>query len=166
MELKSKSLNEKIEALKSYLNNESSDDIIMALNVFNLLKSGNNWDDSFFEHKDIIFNDILEFIEIKNTLKDELDTFCLKVLSIYYSCIYNFSNIIEYQSDSIEIPTIYMHFLLQSDFQLLAELSQAYKFKNFEPISYKNGFMIIGSIANKLQLFNKLILDLDLTQTK
>lgn len=164
MELKNKSLEEKVEALKTYLSNENSDNMIIALNIFNLLKSGNNWSNSFFEHEDIIFNNIIEFIDIKNKLKNELDTFCLKVLNIYYSCIYNFYNLVEYQTDSMDIPNIYMHFLLQADFQTLAELSQMYNFKTFDGINYKNGFVIISSMANKVKLFNELILDINLNQ--
>ena len=64
----------------------------------------------------------------------------------------------------MDIPNIYMHFLLQADFQTLAELSQMYNFKTFDGINYKNGFVIISSMANKVKLFNELILDINLNQ--
>ena len=73
MELKNKSLEEKVEALKTYLNNENSDNMIIALNIFNLLKSGNNWSNSFFEHEDIIFNNTdIEGFEVKKYINMSL----------------------------------------------------------------------------------------------
>ena len=51
MDFKQKTTDEKIELLKNYLLNENSNDLILALNIFNLIKRGNSFAKSFFEHK-------------------------------------------------------------------------------------------------------------------
>lgn len=156
MELKNKSLEEKIEALKSYLNNENDEDPILSLNLYNLIKFGNNWDESFFQHPDIIFNSILEFIQIKNKLKVELNNFCNKLLNIYFNCIYNCSKVVT-DEEIKPIPVIYRNILLQGDFLFMSELANNYKFTTFEEVVYENPFSILVPMANKLGLLYNFI---------
>lgn len=151
MELKNKSLEEKIEALKAYLADENNEDIILALNLYNLIKYDNSWDESFFQHENIIFNSILEFIQIKNALKNELNTFCLKLLNIYYSCIYNCGNLIV-DEDAKPIPALYKHILLQGDFIFMSKLANDYKFTSFDNTVYSNAMSILIPMINKLGL--------------
>lgn len=156
MELKNKSLEEKIEALKSYLNNENDEDPILSLNLYNLIKFGNNWDESFFQHPDIIFNSILEFIQIKNKLKIELNDFCNKLLNIYFNCIYNCSKVVT-DEEIRPIPTIYRNVLLQGDFLFMSELANNYKFTAFEEVVYEDPFSVLVPMANKLGLLYNFI---------
>lgn len=157
IELKNKSQEEKIQAFKDYLNDPNNEDPIMSLNLFNLIKYGNNWDQSFFEHPDIIFNSILEFINIKNGLKEELSIFCNRLLNIFYNCIYNCCKIIT-DEEVKPIPAIYKNILLQGDFLFMSELANEYKFTSFEDAVYESPFSVLVPMANKISIFNNLIL--------
>jgi len=154
MELKQKTTAEKVEALKNYLVNEDTEDLELALNIFNLIKRGNAFGDSFFAHESIIFNDILEFVNIKNTLAPELTAFCKKLLVIYYNAIYR-CNDFEKRQETKPIPTIYRHILYQADFLTMSQLAMEYKVDNFTNETYENGLDILSAMADKLSLFNK-----------
>lgn len=154
MELKQKTTEEKIEALKKYLVDEESNDLEMSLNVFNLIKRGNAFGDSFFKHESIIFNNILEFVNIKNTLTPELTAFCKKLLVIYYNCIYR-CNDFEQRQETKPIPTIYRNILYQADFLTMSQIAMEYKVEDFTTELYENGLDILTSMADKLSLFNK-----------
>lgn len=154
MELKQKTKEEKIEALRKYLANEDTEDIELALNIFNLVKRGNAFDNSFFEHESIIFNDILEFVDIKNALTPELTAFCKKLLVIFYNIIYR-CNDFEKTNETKPIPNIYRYALYQMDFLTLSQLAMEYKIDNFTDEAYENGLDILTVIADKLSLFNK-----------
>ena len=151
MELKNKSTEDKIEAIKQYLNDENNEDISLSLNLFNLLKYGNNWDESFFQHEEILFNSILEFIQIKNAVKPQLDIFCNKLLNIYYNCIYNCSKIVT-EEEVQPIPVIYRNILLQGDFLFMSNLANDYKFTSFKEVVYDDPLSVLVPMSNKLGL--------------
>lgn len=151
MELKNKSTEDKIEVIKQYLNDENNEDISLSLNLFNLLKYGNNWDESFFQHEEILFNSILEFIQIKNAVKPQLDIFCNKLLNIYYNCVYNCGKIVT-EEEVHPIPVIYRNILLQGDFLFMSNLANDYKFTSFEEVVYDDPLSILVPMSNKLGL--------------
>lgn len=154
MELKQKTTEEKIEAIKQYLTNEDTNDLEMALNLFNLIKRGNSFSKSFFEHESIMFKDVLEFVNIKNKLTPELTAFCKKLLVIYYNAIYR-CNDFEKKQETKPIPVIYRHALYQADFLTMSQLAMEYKLDDFTSETYENGLDILSAMADKLSLFNK-----------
>lgn len=165
MELKNKSIEDKIEVIKQYLNDENNEDISLSLNLFNLLKYGNNWDESFFQHEEILFNSILEFIQIKNAVKPQLDIFCDKLLNIYYNCIYNCSKIVT-EEEVHPIPVIYRNILLQGDFLFMSNLANDYKFTSFKEVVYDDPLSILVPMSNKLGLlYTMLSTNLDIFET-
>ncbi len=52
----------------------------MILNIFNLIKGYNTFDDSFFENPSIYFNTLEEFLDIKTDLASEIDVFMKQLI--------------------------------------------------------------------------------------
>lgn len=158
MELKQKTIDEKIKAIKNYLEKEDTDDLEMALNVFNLIKRGNAFGNSFFEHESIIFNNILEFVNIKNKLTPELTKFCKKLVVIFYNCIQR-CNDFEKKQETKPIPLIYRHALYQADFLTMSQIAMEYGVEDFTNEIYENGLDILASMSDKMSIFNKFTLN-------
>lgn len=151
-DIKQKSTEEKIEIFKKWLQDENTDDNFATLNVFLLVKNSNNFDKSFFEHKDVIFNDILEYIDIVDALNDELQHFTTKLVSIYMSCIKNCSLDISTEEHS-KMPILYKNVLCMMDFLSLSTLIRSTYIEACDEI-YEESLDIMISLTSKLAWFS------------
>ena len=125
-EIKTLSVNEKIEYLKKYLTTENIEATEEAvLNIFVLLKRYNTFNSDFFAHKDVLFNDYMESIDILQAVTTELTMIANKLLSIYMSCIKHckMTNINE---KPVHIPDIYLKVLKLLDFHTMSVLFGLY----------------------------------------
>ena len=154
--LKQKTIEEKIQVLSNYIDNENSNNDLLALNLFLLIKRDNNFDETFFEHEDVIFNDIMEFIDIADALHDKLQVFIETLLGIYLSCLKNCS--IDVADNTPTMPTVYLHVLYMMDYITLSKLMLLYN-----PVSsvekYKESYDVVLSLSNKLSCFGVLMND-------
>lgn len=152
--IKNKDAKEKIEIIKNYLLDEKSNDKVLALNVFLLIKRNNTFDDSFFEHKDVIFNDVMEFIDIADELHSELENFISKLLGVYLSCIKNCSLVVSDQSK--HIPTNILYVLYMMDYLTLSTLINNNDIQE-DNTHYDESYEVVVSLSEKISyLFNLL----------
>ena len=154
--LKQKDIKEKIKILREYIQSENSDDKLLSLNVYLLIKRNNTFDDSFFEHEDVMFNDIMEFIDIADELHDDLDNFSKKLCGIYLSCIKN-CHIIE-TSPATPIGKKYLYVLYMLDFLTLSSIMKNLEF-NIDETVYSESYEVIVNLANKISCFGVLLND-------
>ncbi len=154
--IKQKTTEEKIQLLKEYLSNENTDDKILALNIFLLIKHNNSFDDSFFTHEDVIFNDIMEFIDIIDELKNDLKRYTEKLLGIYISCIKN-CNLSTFNVNNIcNIPLIYLHVLYMMDYMTLSSLCNNFDCNDDDSI-YSESYEVVVNLSNKISCFSMLL---------
>lgn len=134
---------------------------LITLNLFNLIKTYNNLEDSFFTSEDIYFKDTVQLVDIKVELDVELKDF-LREFSIYFlSLIKSFNKITYSPLETVEtLPTLYQVLFSMMDFGTAAgifatapdistteclQIKNAYQFMNLMLI--KSG-MAINFLAN------------------
>ena len=103
------------------------------LNILNLVKTYNELAPEYFANKNVIFNDIEEFLDIKTELKEQLqqfiDAFAIWYFSIFASVHKLEQNIFEEQED---VPPLYSILILLLDFYTLSGICAK---ANFEKIN-------------------------------
>lgn len=134
---------------------------LITLNLFNLLKTYNNLEESFFNSQDIYFNNTVELVDIKVELDIELKEF-LRNFSIYFlSLIKSYNKLIYSPLETVkQLPILYQVLFSMMDFGTAAgifsyapdiatteclPIEDAYKFLNLMLI--KTG-MSINFLAN------------------
>lgn len=158
--IKNKTIEEKIDVLRNYLSDNNSDDKLLALNIFLLIKKNNNFEKDFFEHEDVIFSNIVEYIDIADALSDELNEVIQNIIAIYLSCITNCSVLNLNYDTQVSIPIVYLHILYMMDFFTLSRLMR--EVLNFIELNnnkyylnvYKESYEIILSLSNKMSCFS------------
>lgn len=158
LNLKNLSIELVTKAISFSLKYENLTDKNMILNIINLIKIDNNLDDSFFIDKNVYFNDIEDFIDLKLELKDELEAF-VKQLSIYFISLFKSYNKLTYtpQDVYIKLPNIYSIILLSLDFLTLSGIFSVSKpFSTSECIYIENSLAYITTLLQK----NTLCIDL------
>lgn len=158
LNLKNLSIELVTKAISFSLKYENLTDKNMILNIINLIKIDNNLDDSFFIDKNVYFNDIEDFIDLKLELKDELEAF-VKQLSIYFISLFKSYNKLTYtpQDVYIKLPNIYSIILLSLDFLTLSGIFSVSKpFSTGECIYIENSLAYITTLLQK----NTLCIDL------
>ena len=94
---------------------------LITLNLFNLLKTYNDLEDSFFNNVDIYFNQIIDMVDIKIDLDNETQEF-LKSFGIYFLSLIKSYNKITYSPIEVvkQLPLLYQVLFSMMDFATAA----------------------------------------------
>ena len=94
---------------------------LITLNLFNLLKTYNDLEDSFFNNADIYFNQIIDMVDIKIDLDNETQEF-LKSFGIYFLSLIKSYNKITYSPIEVvkQLPLLYQVLFSMMDFATAA----------------------------------------------
>lgn len=163
LDVKNLPFEEKVEFFKYILSNEDVLDSVIILNIFNMIKCYNAFDDSYFEAEDTFFKDFEEYLDIKTSLRDELDRFskqlCIYYMSILYSCGVTDDNA---DKDIISMPLVYQRILYVVDFISMSNILN--KTKNFE-IKVDDLYLIQNSCIYLESLSNRFLIGLKLMKS-
>lgn len=82
--------------------------ISMLLNIINIAKTYNTFDDSFFENEDVFIDSIEQFLDVKLDLEDQITAFNQNLVEVFLS-ICRSSNKMEYSllDDYEDLPLCY-----------------------------------------------------------
>ncbi len=145
---------EKIKLFLDFFNNEEEVDTVIALNVFLLIKGNNSFTDDFFSNESVIFNSTMEFIDIKDAIKKELDNYVNNLLGIYLSCFMHCTTHDEKVTKTIFDRYKKVLFLL--DFQTIGKL-----FKKYTPcgqeVLYADNYEIVYSFCRQFDMYIRLL---------
>lgn len=129
----------------------------LILNVFNLIKGYNTFDQSFFESQHILVNSMLEMSDMKRALKEPLTDFITCVCK-YYLSILRSASVTEYMpSDKpVKLPVMIDSLFRLLDFMTLSSLlrkSKAIGTDTLFNVENASGYLLI--LSNKYGLGNK-----------
>ena len=151
--IKQKSTEEKIELLRDYMNGKNTDNVL-TVNLYSMIVPNKSFSDDYFEDQNILFSNIEEFLDIKITIKEELNNFISKLLGIYIACIKHCSVILT--NDDKNIPEQYFKLLCMLDITLLSNLME----KNNpaeDDTHYKESFGLIKRYSEQFCIYSSLI---------
>ena len=94
---------------------------VVILNIFNLIKGYNTFEDSYFELDVTYFNSLEEFLDIKISLNRELAQFSRQLI-IYFLSMFKCAGITDKTLETITIPHIYQRTLSCCDFVSLSNI--------------------------------------------
>lgn len=86
-EIKEMALKDKIEYYRSILKNLDNNNECDLFNLYIMIDSYNVFDENFFNNEKCYLKDISEFIDIKLTLREELESFCETLITWYFSVL-------------------------------------------------------------------------------
>ncbi len=132
IDIRSLPTEQKIEAFKIALSNEDLIDSLFILNIYNLIKGSNTFSEGYFASESVFFTNIVEFLDVKRAIKQELSEFvrklCVWYLSIISSCGVTAETA---RKDVVSIPFIHQRILYISNFVSMSNVIQGLG----EPIS-------------------------------
>lgn len=152
--IKSLSIDEKAEIIRNYMSNVFANDKYLAFNVYLLIKKNNNYDESFFESNDVMFNDLCEFIDLKQEIKDDLEKFIREMNGIYISCCKYCKLVDSKNYENIGPRHFYIFCLL--DFQTISELIETYGISECDR-KFENAFNVIAALSSKAYFLNSFL---------
>lgn len=158
LNFKSIGFSDRISIMKWALQNNDLVDSSLILNIFNFIKGYNTFDDTFFDSKEVIVNDLEEFLDMKTALSTEISYF-VKNLAKYYFSIIKTVGVTDFPSNNLPetIPFIYQRVLLISDFISLSNIVKGIKSID-ELIYVENAEMFLQSLSNKY-LFSQILMN-------
>lgn len=92
------------------------------INISLLIKQFSNIDETIFERKDIYFNSLMELIDLKIDMKQQLDDLREKLVKYYFGIVK--SIIVKNEEQSIHLDNLYfhlMHILSINDISLMMQ---------------------------------------------
>lgn len=131
----------------------------LILNILNLIKMYNAFDDSFFAHELIHFKDLEQFLDVKLELKAALEKFINRI-GVYYLSIMSSAHktAYTYLDQPVELPYLYKRIILSSDFIILSGiLSKCKALSTNELYIVKDAYMYLAECAKKMQLADALL---------
>lgn len=153
LDVKNLSFETKVEFFRYILSNEDVLDSVIILNIFNMVKCYNAFDDSYFSAESTFFKDFEEYLDIKTELREELDKFS-KQLCIYYMAVLYSCGVTDDTADRdiISMPLIYQRLLYIVDFVSMSNILN--KTKNFtinvdELPLIQNSCIYLESLSNR-----------------
>lgn len=152
----------RLEILKYAITNLDLIDSSLILNIFNLVKGYNTFDDSFFESEEIMINNLEEFLDIKSGLKTELDELT-KEIARYYISILKTAGVTDFPANNLPkvMPFLYQRIFYISDFISLSNIIR--KFTEVTDLIYvENAESYLNALANRYVFANILMQDLGL----
>lgn len=145
---KSLPLNEKVLFLKACFKSVYIVNSVLIANIILLIK-GCSTNVDLFQSEDVIFNDISEYIEIKQQLKDEIKEFNTKVVTYYMGAIKGLS--IKLDDRKIDIENLYFHSMLVLNLNDISKMMMNVdKIQEILPI--KNSDLFINAINSNSSL--------------
>lgn len=112
-----------IAAFRFVLNQDTINDSLTILNILNLIKS-NTLEESFFEDKNVYFKSLVEYLDVKLEIKDELKEFVKKFSFYFYSMIKSCGKPIANGKDTIvKLPDVYYNIFVSLDFMTLSRIA-------------------------------------------
>lgn len=155
--IKNLSLDNRVELLKMALKNEDLLDSTFLLNIFNFLKTFNNFDDSFFQSSAVFVNDFDEFCDLKDGVMEELEV-VNKNIARYYISIIKTLGVTDFPANNLPqiMPYIYQRIFLISDCISLSNMIK--KYKSVDNLIYvENAEYFFSNLANRYVFANFLI---------
>lgn len=147
-----------LEAIISYtMTYTETIDPIMILNLLNLIKNYNTLNDEFFNDKHVYFNNLVEYLDIKITLKKQLKEF-IKTIGIKFYSLVKSCNKIQDNATSENLENLYNMIFSSIDFMTLCGiLSNGNDFSTDECYTIKNANTILYNLIEKSYLNNELL---------
>lgn len=165
VKLKNLQLEKKVEAIKFALSYENLKDPLMLLNIFNLIKTYNTLDDSFFSNQYIFILNIQELLDLKLEINEQLKQFT-KQLSIYFISLFKSYNKISFTPLDVhmQLPNIYKYIILSADLLTLSSIFSISQYFNTKQCIYiDNAMHYINELTIKnnigINFINKLFQD-------
>lgn len=152
IDLKNLSKDVKLELFKVLLKRETTINTKVILNIYNLIKTYNSFEDAFFAHPDIYFNTLEEYLDIRTDLMDELKEFSRRLIIYYLSCL---KSLHVTEADTAynnlkPIPAVYQRILLVIDFFTLSKIMNKVENINTSDLIYvQNSTKYIDCLSTK-----------------
>ena len=140
---------------KYALTHEDIVDSYTILNLFNLLKGYNTFEDSFFQSPAVFLNSLVEFVDLRADLKAEIEAFTKKLI-LYYLAIFKSVGITEFTEDNkpIIIPYVYQRFILISNFVSMSNILLKETTFPTEIPTVANAGVFITQLAGRFSIAN------------
>jgi hypothetical protein len=162
LNLKALSFEDRLEILRSALNNQDLLDSTLVLNIFNLINSYKELNKDYYSSEEVMVNSTIEFIDMKNKLKEELTKFSNE-LARYYISIIKTVGVTDFPANNLPqpIPYVYQRILLISDFISMSNIIKSIQEVN-GLIYVENAELFLSALANRYVFANAMIKDLEL----
>lgn len=140
----------------------SRDDILnstVILNIFNLIKTYNSFDKSYFENEFIFVSDLEPLLVIKQGLNDEIKKF-IRELTIWFYSLFKSINKVEYTflDEHYELPTIFKRMFQVTDLVTIAGIiNKSPEFSSSELKNVDNAMYFVSDLSKKLVMGNTLL---------
>ncbi len=132
---------------------------IIILNILNLIKNYNDYDESFFSNQYIYFSDFESYIDIRINLEEEIASF-QKDLAKYFFSLFGSLEKMEYTilDDYIDMPEIFSILFLTSDYVTLGGIVSKVKDLNTSDfVKIKDSYQYINHLSRAFTLSDTLI---------
>lgn len=161
IELKQISKDYKLDMFKMFLKRETVLNSKIILNIYNLIKTYNSFEDAFFVHPDVYFNTLEEYLDIRTDLMDDIKEFSKQLVFYYLSCL---KSLHVTEADTAynnmkPIPVVYQRILFIVDFFTLSKIMNKVGDINLSDLIYiQNATKYVDSLSLK-QILCKEIAD-------
>lgn len=148
-----------VEIYRYLLSEESVVNSSLILNIINLIKLYNSFDDSFFNHRLIYEKDLEQFLDIKLSLKNELNEFITKLSKYWISVIWSaHKTAYTYLDQPVVLPNIYQRIILSTDMITLSGIfSKAKSFSTSELFIVNDAYLYLSESCKKLSFADSLL---------
>ena len=151
--IKHLSFDEKVLLLKDYFNGKTVSNEL-GVNVYSLIAPNKFFSDDYFSNDNIIFSDIMEFLDIKMALADDLNKFISKLLGIYLSC-YKHCSVID-SEENVKIDQQYLILLCMLDITTMSKLMDKHT-PDEDNNYYAEAFGIVKHYSEQFSLYSSMV---------
>lgn len=162
LHLKNFSTENKIYILKDAMSDKELQDPVLLLNIFNLIKNYNSYDDSYFSYEYTMFKDLEEILQIKLELKTDIKEYKTELAFWFLSCLNSLQKIEYTYADTVySIPKAYKAILDQSDLILISNfINKANNIETKDLVLVDMAYAYITNICRKLAVTDTLLNDI------
>lgn len=136
---------------KYAMENVNKSSPLITLNLFNLLKTYNTMDESFFDNKDIYFKNLIQMVDVKLDLENEIKEF-LKKYSMYFLSLIKCYNKLSYTplETVTPLPKLFQVLFSMMDFGTAAGIfSRSPAINTDETLQLENAYEYLGLMLVK-----------------
>lgn len=128
------------------------------LNILNLVKGYNAFEQEFFDHKLVWFTDIEQVIDVKLELQDKISNFVTDLSKYFIGCIKSMHKVeYTYLDDIVKLPPLFNHLFLSTDMLTLSGImSKSNNFSINECPLIEDSYIYVSELASKFILSNSL----------
>ena len=146
LKIKSLPIEDKISCFKYFLTSDCIENISVISNLYLLINGISSIDEEALEDERVFFNSLEEYVDIKLEIRDEINSFSVKLLEYYLGIIEGLDvNLDELKS---HIPNTHFNIFSLVDINLISKLMLKY-FNKINPDNVKPAF-------NATKLYNKI----------